>query len=158
MSPRAQNVNIATATLCRLAQIENIVGVKEASGNISQITQVIQQVPRDFLVLSGDDAITLPLIAMGGHGIISVVSNEVPSLFSSMVRLGLKGRFPEALRLQYRLLDLMNVNFVESSPIPVKAALAMMGRIGEYYRLPLVPIGDANRQKLRKILKTLDLL
>src|SRR5207245_5287177 len=120
-------VNVEPATLARLAQIENIVGVKEASGNISQMASVIQLVPPEFLVLSGDDAITLPLIALGGRGLISVASNEIPAQMTQLVRRCLDGDFAAARALQRQFLPLMEVNFVESNPIPVKAAMGLMG-------------------------------
>ena len=120
-------VNVEPATLARLAKIENIVGVKEASGNIAQMANVIHEVPADFTVLSGDDAVTIPLMALGGRGMISVVSNEIPAEMTQLAQACLGGDFETARRLQARFLPLMNVNFVESNPIPVKAAMALMG-------------------------------
>ncbi len=150
--------NIEAETLLRLAEeIPNIAGVKEASGNLGQIMEILRHRPKHFGVWSGDDAITLPLVALGADGVVSVVSNEVPKMFSDMVRLCLHGKFDQAARIHNRLLDLMNFNFVESNPIPVKAALAMMGMIEEQYRLPMLPLSDRHRPKLRKILKELDL-
>src|SRR6478609_12149239 len=131
-------VNVEPATLARLATIERIVGVKEASGNISQMASIIQLVPPEFLVLSGDDAITLPLIALGGRGLISVVSNEIPTEMTQLVRFCLDGDFAAARRLQRQFLSLMDVNFVESNPIPVKAAMGLMGLLDPVYRLPMV--------------------
>src|SRR5207248_624502 len=119
-------VNIEPATVKRLAEIENIVGVKEASGNISQMAAILNAVPEDFVVLSGDDAITLPLIALGGRGIISVVSNEIPAEMTQLTRLALQGDFSGAREIHRRYHPLMEINFVESNPIPVKAALAEM--------------------------------
>ncbi len=131
-------VNVEPATLARLAQIDNIIGVKEASGNIAQMANVIQQVPENFAVLSGDDAITLPLIALGGRGIISVVSNEIPAEMTQLAQLCLKGDFGAARRLQRRFLPLMEVNFVESNPMPVKSAMGLMGLLDPVFRLPYV--------------------
>jgi 4-hydroxy-tetrahydrodipicolinate synthase len=151
-------VNVEPATLKRLAEIDNIVGVKEASGNIGQMANVIQQVPERFTVLSGDDAITLPLIALGGKGIISVVSNEIPAEMTQLAQAALSNDFPGARALQGRYLPLMEVNFVESNPIPVKAAMSMMGLLEPVWRLPLVPPGPANRQKIETVLEGLGLL
>ncbi len=125
--PGRTGCNVEPATLKRLAEIEYIVGVKEASGNISQMAAVVQQVPEDFLVLSGDDAITLPLIALGGKGIISVASNEIPAEMTALAQSALAGDFVKARKLQRQFLPLMEINFVESNPIPVKAAMAAMG-------------------------------
>jgi len=149
--PGRTGANIEPATLARLAQIPNIIGVKEASGNISQIAEVFNAVPDTFLVFSGDDAITLPVIALGGAGIISVASNEIPSEMAAMTRAALDNDWTKARRIHRRYLPLMQANFIESNPLPVKAVLAMMGRIGEYYRLPLVPMKQETRQKLEVI-------
>jgi 4-hydroxy-tetrahydrodipicolinate synthase len=150
--------NMDASTTIRLAKnFSNIVGIKEASGNFGQIMEILKNRPAGFGVWSGDDAITLPLIALGADGIISVVSNETPKLFSDMVRFCLKGEFNKALKLHNRLLELMNFNFIESSPIPVKAVLASMGLIEENYRLPLVPLSDKHRQTMKNILKELNL-
>jgi 4-hydroxy-tetrahydrodipicolinate synthase len=151
--------NIEAATVLRLAaELPNIAGVKEASGNFTQIMEILRNRPTSFGVWSGDDAITLPLIALGADGIISVISNEVPEQFSTMVRFCLRGDFAKALPIHYKLLDLMNFNFIESSPIPVKAALAMMGMINERYRLPLVSLSDKHKPKMKAILKELSLI
>ena len=149
--PGRTGANIEPATLSRLAQIPNIIGVKEASGNISQIADVFNAVPDTFLVFSGDDAITLPVIALGGAGIISVASNEIPSEMAAMTRAALDNDWTKARRIHRRYLPLMQANFIESNPLPVKAVLAMMGRIGEYYRLPLVAMKQETRQKLEVI-------
>jgi 4-hydroxy-tetrahydrodipicolinate synthase len=151
-------VNVEPATLARLAQIDNIVGVKEASGNIAQMANVIQQVPESFAVLSGDDSITLPLIALGGRGIISVVSNEIPAEMTELAQLCLKGDFAAARRLQRKFLPLMEINFVESNPIPVKAALGLMGLLESVYRLPMCPPKPENLAKIEKVLELLGLL
>lgn len=157
--PGRTSSNISAETTLKLARdCENIVAVKEASGNLSQIMQILKDRPAGFKVLSGDDAITFPMIALGGDGLISVASNEAPELMSRMVDCALEGNWDEARELHYRLLPLMEVNFIESSPGPVKAGLAMMGLIGENYRLPLVPIQDSSRQALRKVLDALGLV
>ena len=151
-------VNVEPATLKRLAEIDYIIGVKEASGNISQMAQVIHQVPSSFTVLSGDDSITIPLIALGGKGIISVVSNEIPKEMTLLAKAALDGDFERAREIQRKYLPLMDVNFIESNPIPVKAGMAMMGLLEPVWRLPMVPPSDANRVKIEKVLDTLGLL
>lgn len=151
-------VNVEPATLARLAQIENIAGVKEASGNISQIASVIHQVPAGFQVLSGDDAITLPLIALGGHGIISVVSNEIPDGMTQLAQHCLHGDFESARKLQRRYLALMEINFIESNPIPVKAAMGLMGLLDPVYRLPMAPPRPENLRKIEAVLESTGLL
>jgi 4-hydroxy-tetrahydrodipicolinate synthase len=151
-------VNVEPATLKRLAEIENIVGVKEASGNISQMASVVHHVPERFNVLSGDDAITLPLIALGGRGIISVASNEIPAEMKQLTQLGLAGDFAAARAIQRKFLPLMEVNFVESNPIPVKAAMAMMGLCEPVWRLPMVPPSEPSRAKIEAVLKAAGLL
>jgi 4-hydroxy-tetrahydrodipicolinate synthase len=156
--PPRTNVNIEPATLRRLAEIENIIGVKEASGNIAQMTQVIQQVPEQFLVLSGDDALTLPLVAMGGRGLISVASNEIPAEMARLVQLCLDGEFKTARALQRKLLPLIEVNFIETNPSPVKAAMAEMGLLEPVWRLPMVPPRPENLAKIRAVLESLALL
>lgn len=157
--PGRTSSNIAASTTLRLARdVENIVAVKEASGNFSQIMAILRERPENFRVLSGDDAVALPLIALGGDGVISVASNEVPDLMSRMVDLALAGDWNRARELHYRLLPLMETNFIETSPGPVKAALAMMGKIEESLRLPLVPIQEKSRAQLREVLVELGLL
>jgi len=156
--PPRTNVNIEPATLRRLSEIENIVGVKEASGNIAQMTQVIQQVPEDFIVLSGDDALTLPLVAMGGRGLISVTSNEIPTEMTRLVQLCLDGEFKTARALLRKLLPLIEVNFIETNPTPVKAGMAEMGLLEPVWRLPLVPPRTESVAKIRSALESLALL
>ena len=151
-------VNIETGTVNRLAGIENIVGIKEASGNVSQMAAILNAVPDDFIVLSGDDAITLPLIALGGRGVISVVSNEIPREMSQLTRLALQGDFQGAREIHRRFHPLMEINFVESNPIPVKAALAEMGLLKPVWRLPLVPPKAENRARIRAVLESLELV
>ena len=156
--PGRTSGNIEAKTMLRLAEIRNIVAVKEASGNLGQIMDIIREAPRDFRVLCGDDAMALAVTAVGGDGIVSVVSNEAPRMMSTMIDAALEGNFAKARELHYKLLPLMSVNFVESNPIPVKAVLAMMGLIEENYRLPLVRIGAGNREKLSKVLQDIGLL
>jgi 4-hydroxy-tetrahydrodipicolinate synthase len=151
-------VNIEPATVARLAQIPNILGIKEASGNILQMAAILNLVPREFIVLSGDDTITLPLIALGGRGVISVVSNEIPAEMSRMVRVALENRFEEARQLHRRYHPLMEMNFVESNPIPVKAAMAEMGLLEPVWRLPMVPPRAENLARIRGVLEALDLV
>ena len=151
-------VNIEPATLKRLSEVEYIVGVKEASGNIGQQANVVQQVPSDFAVLSGDDAITIPLIALGGHGLVSVVANEIPGEMTDLVQRALDNDFAGAREVQRKYMALMEVNFVESNPIPVKAAMALMGLLEPVYRLPLCPPNPASLSKIEKVLEGLALL
>lgn len=156
--PGRTGCNIDVSTLTKLATVPNIVGVKEASGNMQQMCEICAAVPSDFIVLSGDDAMTLPLMAVGGRGVISVASNEVPGDMSRMVEAAERGDFVGARALHARLLPLMLVNFVESNPIPVKAALAAMGLIEEVYRLPLVSPRPESRARIAKVLEDLGLL
>jgi 4-hydroxy-tetrahydrodipicolinate synthase len=151
-------VNVEPLTLKRLAEIDNIVGVKEASGNISQMASVIHQVPERFAVLSGDDSITIPLIALGGKGIISVASNEIPRQMTELAQLALAGDFNGARKVQREFLPLMEINFVESNPGPVKAAMASMGLLEPVWRLPMVPPTAASQAKIEKVLESLGLL
>jgi 4-hydroxy-tetrahydrodipicolinate synthase len=151
-------VNIEPGTVARLAQIENIVGIKEASGNISQMAAILNLVPETFVVLSGDDVITLPLIALGGRGVISVVSNEIPGEMSRMVRLALENRVEEARAIHRRHHALMEINFVESNPIPVKAAMAEMRLLEAAWRLPMVPPKAENLARIRGVLEALGLV
>ena len=157
--PGRTSSTIAAQTTLRLARdCENIVAVKEASGNLSLIMEILRERPEGFRVVSGDDSLTLAIIALGGDGLISVASNEVPDLMSRMVELALAGDWEEARALHYRLLPLMETNFIESSPGPVKAAMAMMGLIEENFRLPLVPVQEKSRVRLREVLIDLGVL
>jgi 4-hydroxy-tetrahydrodipicolinate synthase len=157
--PGRTSSNISAPTVLRLAHdCENIVAVKEASGDLTQIMQILRERPENFCVLSGDDAVTLPLIALGAEGIVSVASNEIPDLMSRMTALALEGNWTEARALHYRLLPLMEINFIESSPGPVKAAMAMMGLLEENFRLPLVPIKEQSRARIREVIAELGLL
>jgi 4-hydroxy-tetrahydrodipicolinate synthase len=151
-------VNVEPATLKRLAAFENIVAVKEASGSINQIGAVLCQLPERFKVLSGDDSLTLPLIALGGHGLISVASNEIPAEMTKLVALARSGDFEGARAIHRKYLPLMDVNFVESNPIPVKAAMAMMGLLEPVWRLPMVPPCDVHEVKIATVLESLSLL
>jgi 4-hydroxy-tetrahydrodipicolinate synthase len=155
--PGRTGCNIEPATLARLAGIENIVGVKEASGNMTQMAECCRAVPDDFLVVSGDDALTVPLMAIGGRGIISVASNQIPAEMSQMVEAAERGDFAIARTLHAKLLPLLLVNFVESSPGPVKFAMSAMGLCEEVYRLPMVPIKDASKQKILAVMRELGL-
>ena len=151
-------VNVEPATMARLAAIENIVGVKEASGNIGQVATILNEVPTTFTVLSGDDAVTIPVMALGGRGIVSVVSNQIPGEMTQLAQACLRGDFETARRTQARYLPLMNVNFVESNPIPVKAAMGLMGLLQPVYRLPMTPPSPANLARIGKVLEAAGLL
>jgi len=157
--PGRTSSNITAETTLRLARdFENVAAVKEASGNLAQIMEILRDRPEGFLVLSGDDAMTFAMLALGADGLISVASNEAPELMSRMVHAALAGRWDEARELQYRWLPLMDVNFVESSPGPVKAAMALMGLLEENLRLPLVPVTEKTRGRVREVLTELGLL
>jgi 4-hydroxy-tetrahydrodipicolinate synthase len=156
--PGRTGCNIDLATVVKLAAVPNIIGVKEASGNIQQLCEICQAVPTDFIVLSGDDAVTLPLMAIGGRGVISVASNEVPRKMSHMVEAAERGDFAAARKIHTSLLPLMLINFVESNPIPVKAAMAAMGLLEEAYRLPMVSPRQESRTKIVNVLTELGLL
>lgn len=149
--PGRTGANIEPGTLARLAEVPNIAGVKEASGNMTQIAEVCNAVPERFLVFSGDDAITLPVIALGGVGIISVASNEIPREMAEMTRAALNNDWDTARRIHRKYLPLMQANFIESNPLPVKAVLAMMGKLEEVYRLPLLPMRRDTRSRLQKV-------
>ena len=156
--PRRTGTNVDAAILKRLAEIDNIIGIKEASGDISQVASMLGHLPEAFLVLSGDDALALPIIALGGRGLISVASNEIPAEMTQLVRYCLEDNFERARYLQQRFLPLMEVNFVESSPIPVKAAMAAMGLLEPVWRLPLCPPRPENEEKIRGVLECLGLV
>jgi len=156
--PGRTGSNVDARTQLRLAAHPNVGGVKEASGNLGQVMEVLRDRPPGFRVLSGDDAVTLPLMALGAEGVISVVANQAPRHMRDLAAACGRGDFREARGLHNRLLPLMNLNFAESSPIPVKAALALMGLCEEAYRLPLCPPADATREALRAALRELELL
>ncbi len=156
--PGRTGVNVDVATLVRIAALKNVVAVKEASGNVTQMAEICAAVPDDFVVLSGDDALTLPLMALGGHGVISVASNEAPAEMAQMVELAEKGDYNGARKLNRWLFPLMQVNFVEANPGPAKAAMAAMGLLEEAYRLPMVPPRPASREKIVRVLQDLKLL
>jgi 4-hydroxy-tetrahydrodipicolinate synthase len=149
--PGRTGVNIEPSTLLRLSAIPNIAAVKEASGRISQIAEICGLLPPDFTVLSGDDALTLPVISVGGHGIISVASNAFPKEMADLTRAALNNDWTKARRLYHKYLALMQAHFIESNPIPIKAVLAMMGRIQENYRLPMCRMQPDLRAKLESI-------
>jgi 4-hydroxy-tetrahydrodipicolinate synthase len=156
--PGRTSSNVAAATVLALARaVPSIVAVKEASGDFAQIMAILRERPAGFLVLSGDDAVTLPLIALGADGIISVASNEVPDLMVAMTNAALQGDGTTARSLHYRLLPLMEANFIESNPGPVKAALAALGLLDEHFRLPLVPVQESTRARMRAVLSELGL-
>jgi 4-hydroxy-tetrahydrodipicolinate synthase len=156
--PSRTSVNILPDTILRLAEIPNIAGVKEASGDMSQISDIATRAPADFKIFSGDDSIALPVIAVGGVGLISVASNEAPAQMTALTRACLENNWDEARRLNRELFALMKVNFIETSPGPVKAALAMMGKVKEVYRLPMVPVTPETKEKLRSVLVDLKLI
>jgi 4-hydroxy-tetrahydrodipicolinate synthase len=151
-------VNIETATMKRLSEIDYIVGVKEASGNISQMAAVIHQVSPDFAVLSGDDAITIPLIALGGRGVIATVANQIPKEMTQLAQRALANDFAGAREIQRKFLPLMEANGFETNPIPVKASMALMGLLEPIWRLPMCPPSQANLARIEKVLETLGLL
>lgn len=151
--------NMFPETTLRLAEeVENVVAIKEASNNLEQIMQIIKYRPEKFSVLSGEDSLTLPIVASGGDGVISVVSNEVPREYGDMVRFALRGDLNNAHKLHYSLFELMKANFIESNPIPVKTTLCMMGKIEDNFRLPLTKMSNANKNKLEVVLKELSLI
>ncbi|MFA6541933.1 MAG: 4-hydroxy-tetrahydrodipicolinate synthase [Bacteroidota bacterium] len=156
--PGRTGSNITAETTLRLAELPGIAGIKEASGNMAQVMEILRHRPKHFVVLSGDDALSFPMLACGIDGVVSVVANEVPAEFSTLVQLSLNGNFGEARKIHEQLFDLMNLNFIESNPIPVKAALSMMGMIHESYRLPLTRMSLDHRLKLRRALEELSLI
>jgi 4-hydroxy-tetrahydrodipicolinate synthase len=151
-------VNIETATLKRLSEIEYIIGVKEASGNVSQMASVIHQLPRTFAVLAGDDVVTIPLIALGGHGVICTVSNEIPKQMTELTRRALANDFVGAREILREFLPLIEANGIETNPIPVKAAMALMGLLEPVWRLPMCPPSAANQAKIATVLESVGLL
>src|SRR5258708_2306064 len=153
--PGRTGVNVDPATLLRLSTVANIVGVKEASGNVTQMCEICAGVPDDFIVLSGDDALTLPLMAVGGRGIISVAANEIPAEMSRLLEMARRSDFPTRPPPHQQMLPLLLVNFIESNPIPVKSAMASMGLLEEVYRLPMVPPRPASKQRIEGILQAL---
>ena len=156
--PGRTGVNIEPSTVKRLAEIENVVGVKEASGNISQMAVILDSVPEKFDVLSGDDGITLPLIAIGGRGLISVSANEIPAEMARIVKLALANDFAAAREIHRRYFRLMEANFIETNPGPVKAAMGLMGLLEPVFRLPLVPPKPENLAKIRSALESVGLV
>ncbi|MBV8895438.1 MAG: 4-hydroxy-tetrahydrodipicolinate synthase [Acidobacteriaceae bacterium] len=151
-------VNVEPATLMRLAEIPNIVGVKEASGNIGQMASICARLADSFIVLSGDDAVTIPLIALGGRGVISVVANQIPAEFAQLTHAAVNGDFERARQIQRKYQELMEINFVETSPAPVKFAMARMGLLEPVWRLPMVAPSPASQQRIENVLESLGLL
>ena len=157
--PGRTGSNVSAGTTIKISkEVPQVVAVKEASGNIQQMMEIVAGVSPSFSVLSGDDAFTLPLMAVGGVGIISVASNEIPKVMSDLTKAALMGDWDQARKLHYKWLDLMNINFIESNPIPVKTALALMGKIKEVFRLPLVGMDEKNKEKLKEVLTSHQLI
>lgn len=156
--PGRTSSNVEASTVLELAKVDNIAGVKEASGNLEQAMAILRDRPEGFLVLSGDDSLALPLIAAGADGVISVVANEAPAPMAKLVEAALAGDFATARDIHYRLLPLMQANFIETNPVPVKAALEMMGKMQAHHRLPLVPLDEQNRAPLERALREAGLL
>lgn len=156
--PGRTSVNLAAETTARLAKIPTVVAIKEASGNMDQVSQIIESSPSEFSVLSGDDSLTLPMLALGGTGIVSVVGNIVPRAMSELVRSYLDGNIARARELHYQLFDLCRAMFIETNPIPVKTAAEILGLCSSEMRLPMCPMGESNRQKLESVLKSSPLL
>ena len=156
--PSRTGTSFSAETVRRLSELPNVRGIKDASGNLALVSDLLRDRRDGFRVLSGDDELTLPIVSLGGDGVISVVSNEVPKSMGRMVRAALAGRFDESRALHFEMLSLMRANFVDSNPVPVKAAMAMMGLIEENYRLPLVPTGPAQRESIREVLAAMHLL
>jgi 4-hydroxy-tetrahydrodipicolinate synthase len=156
--PGRTNCNILPDTIVELAKVKNIIGVKEASGNIGQITEIGMKAPEDFIILSGDDPATIPIISVGGVGVISVLSNQVPGEVSKIVKLCLENKYPEARKLQKKYIRLTALDFIETNPVPVKTSLAMMGLMEEHFRLPLVKMKESNKMLLKEELRHLGLI
>jgi 4-hydroxy-tetrahydrodipicolinate synthase len=150
--PSRTGLNMLPETVARLSEIKNIAGIKEATGDLAQVSEVIEHSREGFCVLSGDDFTTLPLLSLGGRGVISVIANIVPGETAEMCRLFLSGKIEEARRVHFRLQGLARAMFIETNPVPVKTALSMMGMIGEEFRLPLVGMKEGNRRKLKEAL------
>lgn len=154
--PGRTGLNMTAETTLRCAEIRNVIAIKESSADLAQCMEIIRNAPQDFVLLSGEDNLAVPLISVGAQGVISVAANVVPGEFSRMIRFALSGHFEEAKALHYELLDLMKVNFIESNPGPVKAALAMMGIIKEEYRMPIVKLKPDSRKKVKEVIEQLD--
>jgi 4-hydroxy-tetrahydrodipicolinate synthase len=150
--------NVSAATLMRLAEHPRIIAVKEASANMEQIMTIVRDRPEGFAVLSGDDSWTLPIMGVGGDGVISVIANEVPQVMVELCAAAARGDMRTAWDIHYRYLELMRVNFITTSPAPVKAAMAEMGLITDALRMPMLPLDEANRARVREVLAELDLL
>ena len=151
--PGRTSINMLPTTTARLSQVPNIIGIKEGSGSLQQVSEIIHYSKQDFLILSGDDPLTLPMMALGGKGVITVTANVAPTDMAHMVSAALKGNYEEARTLHFKLTPLFSALFLETNPIPVKAALAMMGKMSEEVRLPLTPLADEYRPKLQEALQ-----
>ena len=156
--PGRTSVNMLPETTARLSAIPNIIGIKEATGDLQQVSETIKLCGENFSVISGDDANTLPIIAAGGVGVISVTANILPDKIADLCKACLDGNFREARKLHYYLLDLNNIMFIETNPIPVKTALALLGKINNELRLPLAPLSESNLQKLKNLLKQFEII
>jgi 4-hydroxy-tetrahydrodipicolinate synthase len=156
--PARTGANLEPATVLRLAELGNVVGIKESSGNIAQITELLTSAPRDFKVFAGDDGLALPVIALGGAGLISVASNAIPAQMAAMVQSALDNNWATARTVNREFFRLMQAHFLEASPAPIKAVLAMLGHGEDVLRLPMVPVSSATRKKLEAVLAELGLL
>ncbi len=156
--PSRTGANLEPATVLRLAELKNVIGVKESSGNIAQITELLTTAPRGFRVFAGDDGLALPVMALGGAGLISVASNVIPGQMARMVRAALENDWVDARRINRQFFRLMQAHFWEASPAPVKAVLHMLGRGEDVLRLPMVPVSDATRRRLERMVGELGML
>jgi 4-hydroxy-tetrahydrodipicolinate synthase len=156
--PSRTGANLEPATVLRLAGLKNVIGIKESSGNIAQITELLTTAPTNFKVFAGDDGLVLPVLALGGAGLVSVASNVIPGQMARMVRAALESDWTEARRINRQFFKLMQAHFWEASPAPVKAVLAMLGRGEDVLRLPLVPVSDATRRRLEQMVGELGML
>ena len=156
--PGRSGKNIENSTTLKLAKHPNIIGVKEASGNINQMMDLIRDKPESFVVLSGDDIFTYPLMALGGSGVVSVASNIIPDRMVAFCEAALKGDFTTARKMHYELLPLFKAIFIETNPIPIKTSLALKGMVNEVFRLPMCPMLPENKEKLKTVLKQYDLI
>jgi 4-hydroxy-tetrahydrodipicolinate synthase len=156
--PGRTSVNLLPETVIRLSKVKNIVGIKEASGNLEQVSQIVQNTGRDFTLLSGEDSLTFPILALGGKGVISVVSNIIPADVAAMIAAFQKGEMDKARELHFKMFELMKAMFIETNPIPVKTAMEIMGLCSAEMRLPLSPMAESNIQKLKKVMKNYGLI
>lgn len=156
--PGRTSVNMLPKTTARLAEIKNIVGIKEATGDLRQVSETIKLCEENFSVISGDDVNTLPIMAAGGKGVISVSANIAPNKIAALCKACLDGNYSEARKLHYDLFDLNEIMFIETNPVPVKTALNLTGKVGNEFRLPLTPLSDSNLVKLKNLLKELKII